>query len=289
MRSARRKGATTPSIPSSARSTTFARLVSAAREHGLEIALDFAIQCSQDHPWIKEHPEWFEWRPDGTIRYAEKPAEEIRGHRPRPFLRRGTSEVWYAFRDIFLFWVDKGVKIFRVDNPHTKPVPFWEWVIREVQDRHPDVIFLAEAFTRPKMMKRLAKVGFPQSYSYFTWRNTKAELTQYLTELTGTECRHYMRPKFFVNTPDINPLYLQTSGRPGFRTGWCWRRRSPAITAFITATSFARPRRCPARGIPRLREIRDQGARLGHAGAHQAGHPPGQPAAPRPPRPATFH
>jgi starch synthase (maltosyl-transferring) len=196
----------------------FARLVSAARDHGLEIALDFAIQCSQDHPWIKEHPEWFEWRPDGTIRYAENPPKKYEDIVHVHFYDEALPAVWYAFRDIFLFWIDKGVKIFRVDNPHTKPVPFWEWVIREIQDRHPDVIFLAEAFTKPKMMKRLAKVGFPQSYSYFTWRNTKWELTQYLTELTRTECRHYMRPNFFVNTPDINPTYLQTSGRPGFRT-----------------------------------------------------------------------
>jgi starch synthase (maltosyl-transferring) len=195
----------------------FARLIAAARDHGLEVALDFAIQCSPDHPWIKEHPEWFDWRPDGTIKFAENPPKKYEDIVNLHFYRDAFPSVWYALRDIVLFWVDKGVKIFRVDNPHTKPMPFWEWMIREVQDRHSDVIFLAEAFTRPKVMKRLAKVGFTQSYSYFTWRNTKGELSEYLTELTTTECRHTMRPNFFVNTPDIDPYYLQTSGRPGFR------------------------------------------------------------------------
>jgi starch synthase (maltosyl-transferring) len=195
----------------------FARLIEAAREHDLEIALDFAIQCSPDHPWIKEHPEWFDWRPDGTIKFAENPPKKYEDIVNVHFYRDAYPSVWYALRDIVLFWVDRGVRIFRVDNPHTKPMPFWEWMIRDVQDRHPDVIFLAEAFTRPKVMKRLAKIGFTQSYSYFTWRNSKWELTEYLTELTHTECRHTMRPNFFVNTPDINPYYLQTSGRPGFR------------------------------------------------------------------------
>ncbi len=195
----------------------FARLVAAAAEHGLEVALDFAIQCSPDHPWIKEHPEWFDWRPDGTIKYAENPPKKYEDIVNVHFYRGAFPELWYALRDIVLFWCASGVKIFRVDNPHTKPVPFWEWMIREVQDRYPEAVFLAEAFTRPKMMKRLGKVGFTQSYSYFTWRNTKSELTQYLTELTKTECRHTMRPNFFANTPDINPIYLQTSGRPGFQ------------------------------------------------------------------------
>ncbi len=195
----------------------FARLVEAAHEHDLEIALDFAIQCSPDHPWIKEHPEWFDWRPDGTIKFAENPPKKYEDIVNVHFYRGAYPSLWYALRDVVLFWIDKGVKIFRVDNPHTKPMPFWEWMIREVQDRHPDAIFLAEAFTRPKLMKRLAKVGFTQSYSYFTWRNGKGDLTEYLTELTTTECSQYMRPNFFVNTPDINPYYLQTSGRPGFR------------------------------------------------------------------------
>jgi starch synthase (maltosyl-transferring) len=271
-------------------STIFARLVRQRASHGLEIALDFAIPVLAGPSLDQGAPEWFEWRPDGTIRYAENPPKKYEDIVHVHFYDEALPQVWYAFRDIFLFWVDKGVKIFRVDNPHTKPVPFWEWVIREVQDRHPDVIFLAEAFTRPKMMKRLAKVGFPQSYSYFTWRNTKAELTQYLTELTGTECRHYMRPNFFVNTPDINPLYLQTSGRPGFRT-----RLVLAATLAGNYGVYNGYELCEAAPMPGKEEYLDsekyeiKGARLGHAGAHQAGHPPGQPAAPRPPRPATFH
>ncbi len=196
----------------------FRRLVEAARDHGLEIALDFAIQCSPDHPWIREHPEWFDWRPDGTIKFAENPPKKYEDIVNVHFYRKALPDLWYALRDVVLFWVEHGVKIFRVDNPHTKPFPFWEWMIAEVRAKHPDTIFLAEAFTRPKVMKRLAKVGFSQSYSYFTWRNTKDELTDYLVELTQTDSREVMRPNFFVNTPDINPRFLQTSGRPGFRT-----------------------------------------------------------------------
>ncbi|WP_342643699.1 alpha-1,4-glucan--maltose-1-phosphate maltosyltransferase [Rhodoligotrophos ferricapiens] len=196
----------------------FARLVAAAKAHGLEIALDFAIQCSPDHPWIREHPEWFDWRPDGSIKYAENPPKKyedivnVHFYGPSSF-----PSLWHALRDVVLFWAEHGVKIFRVDNPHTKPFPFWEWLIREVQNQHPDTIFLAEAFTRPKVMKRLAKLGFTQSYSYFTWRDTKAELIEYLTELTTDGPQNYMRPNFFTNTPDINPRYLQTSGRAGFQ------------------------------------------------------------------------
>jgi len=195
----------------------FGRLVEAAQSHGLEIAIDFAIQCSPDHPWIKEHPEWFDWRPDGTIKFAENPPKKYEDIVNVHFYRDAIPGLWYALRDVVLLWAEHGVKIFRVDNPHTKPLPFWEWLIAEVRARYPETIFLAEAFTRPKMMKRLAKVGYNQSYSYFTWRNTKEELTEYLTELTQTECRHYMRPNFFVNTPDINPVYLQQSGRAGFQ------------------------------------------------------------------------
>ena len=195
----------------------FARLIAAAKDHGLEIALDFAIQCSPDHPWIKEHPEWFDWRPDGSIRFAENPPKKYEDIVNVHFYGDAYPGVWEALRDVVLFWVSKGVKIFRVDNPHTKPFPFWEWLIRDVQSVDPDVIFLAEAFTRPKIMQQLAKLGFTQSYSYFTWRNTKQELTDYLTELTSGPSRHYMRPNFFVNTPDINPFYLQTSGRAGFQ------------------------------------------------------------------------
>ena len=195
----------------------FQALVEAAHDHGLELALDFAIQCAPDHPWIKEHPEWFDWRPDGTIKFAENPPKKYEDIVNVHFYREAVPAIWYELRDSVLFWVDKGVKIFRVDNPHTKPFPFWEWLIREVNDRHPDVMFLAEAFTRPKVMKRLAKLGYQQSYSYFTWRNTKYELTEYLHELTQGPAKDYMRPNFFANTPDINPVYLQTGGRAGFR------------------------------------------------------------------------
>jgi starch synthase (maltosyl-transferring) len=196
---------------------SFRRLIAAAADHGLEIAIDFAIQCSPDHPWIKEHPEWFDWRPDGTIKFAENPPKKYEDIVNVHFYRDALPSIWHEWRRVVLFWLDQGVRIFRVDNPHTKPLPFWEWLIEEVRAVDPGVIFLAEAFTKPKMMKRLGKVGFNQSYSYFTWRNTKHELTEYLTELTTEECRHYMRPNFFVNTPDINPVYLQTSGMPGFR------------------------------------------------------------------------
>ncbi|BCJ92057.1 alpha-1,4-glucan:maltose-1-phosphate maltosyltransferase [Terrihabitans soli] len=194
----------------------FRRLVTAAKQHGLEIALDFAIQCSPDHPWIKEHPEWFDWRPDGTLKYAENPPKKYEDIVNVDFYNRGAfPSLWYALRDVVLFWANEGVRIFRVDNPHTKPLPFWKWLIREVNRTYPDVIFLAEAFTRPKMMRALAKIGFQQSYTYFTWRNTKAELTSYVTELAGDLGEVY-RPNFFVNTPDINPIPLQTAGRAGF-------------------------------------------------------------------------
>jgi starch synthase (maltosyl-transferring) len=195
----------------------FRALVSEARAHGLEIALDFAIQCSLDHPWIKEHPEWFEWRPDGSIRFAENPPKKYEDIVNVRFYDEAFPGVWIALRDVVLYWVGEGVKIFRVDNPHTKPFPFWEWLIRSVQSEHPDVIFLSEAFTRPKIMQHLAKIGFTQSYSYFTWRNTKQELTEYVTELSKGPSRAYMRPNFFTNTPDINPYYLQTGGRPAHR------------------------------------------------------------------------
>ncbi|MGD9511310.1 MAG: alpha-1,4-glucan--maltose-1-phosphate maltosyltransferase, partial [Geminicoccaceae bacterium] len=195
----------------------FRRLVSAAEEHGLEIALDFAIQTAPDHPWIRQHPEWFDWRPDGSIKYAENPPKKYEDIVHLEFYGDALPGIWLEIRDVLLHWIELGVKTFRVDNPHTKPIPFWEWVIREIQDRHPEAIFLSEAFTRPKVMRRLAKIGFTQSYSYFTWRNTKEELTEYLTELTQDEPKEHMRPNFFVNTPDINPVFLQSSGRPGFR------------------------------------------------------------------------
>ena len=196
----------------------FARLIAAAHDHGLEIALDFAIQCAPDHPWLKEHPGWFDWRPDGSIKYAENPPKKYQDIVNVDFYQHeAIPGLWLALRDAVLFWIDKGVKTFRVDNPHTKPLPFWEWMIADVRAAHPDAIFLAEAFTRPAMMYRLAKVGFSQSYTYFTWRDRKDELTEYITELTTEAPKEFYRPHFFVNTPDINPLFLQTSGRPGFR------------------------------------------------------------------------
>jgi starch synthase (maltosyl-transferring) len=195
----------------------FRRLQRAAGEHGLEIALDFAIQCSPDHPWLARHPGWFRWRPDGSLRYAENPPKKYEDIVNVDFYAEAAlPDLWIALRDVVLYWVGEGVRLFRVDNPHTKPLPFWEWLIEDVRGRHPEVIFLSEAFTRPKMMYRLAKLGFSQSYTYFTWRNSKQELTDYLTELTTTGVGDYFRPHFFVNTPDINPYFLQTSGRAGF-------------------------------------------------------------------------
>ncbi len=195
----------------------FRRLVAAAREHGLEIALDFAIQCSPDHPWLRQHPEWFRRRADGSIRFAENPPKKYEDIVNVDFYAEGAMpDLWLALRDVVLHWAGEGVRIFRVDNPHTKPLPFWQWMIADVRSRHPDVIFLAEAFTRPAMMYRLAKIGFSQSYTYFTWRNSKAEITDYLRELTTTDVADYYRPHFFVNTPDINPYFLQSSGRAGF-------------------------------------------------------------------------
>jgi starch synthase (maltosyl-transferring) len=195
----------------------FLRLVRAAREHGLELALDFAIQCSPDHPWLRDHKEWFDWRPDGSIRYAENPPKKYEDIVNVDFYKAGAKPgLWNALRDVVRFWCEQGVRLFRVDNPHTKPFPFWEWLIADIRAEFPDAVFLSEAFTRPKVMYRLAKVGFSQSYTYFTWRNEKTELAEYLTELTTTAPRDFFRPHFFVNTPDINPKFLQQSGRPGF-------------------------------------------------------------------------
>ena len=196
----------------------FARLVEAAKAHGLEIALDFAIQASPDHPWLTEHPGWFAWRPDGSMKYAENPPKKYQDIVNLDFYGPdAVPGLWIALRDVILLWVERGVKTFRVDNPHTKPLPFWEWMIGEVRAQHPEVIFLAEAFTRPAMMYRLGKIGFSQSYTYFTWRDDKKGLTEYVTELTTTAPKEFYRPHFFVNTPDINPYFLQTSGRAGFR------------------------------------------------------------------------
>ncbi|AHJ69532.1 alpha-1,4-glucan--maltose-1-phosphate maltosyltransferase [Granulibacter bethesdensis] len=196
----------------------FRHLRDEAARHGLELALDFAVQCSPDHPWLKQHPGWFAWRPDGTIKYAENPPKKYQDIVNVDFYSdKAIPDLWVALYHVVMMWVTEGVRIFRVDNPHTKPFPFWQWLIAEIRKTHPDTLFLAEAFTRPKIMYRLAKIGFSQSYTYFTWRNSKAELAEYLQELIGTSTREFFRPNFFVNTPDINPTFLQTSGRPGFR------------------------------------------------------------------------
>jgi len=194
----------------------FEWLLGEIKARGMEVALDFALNCSPDHPYVKDHPEWFFHRPDGTIKYAENPPKKYEDVYPLDYHNPEWKALWNELRDVLLFWAQRGVRIFRVDNPHTKPVAFWEFAIAEVQAKFPDVIFLSEAFTRPKMMQVLAKVGFTQSYTYFTWRNTPAELREYFTELTHTPMREYFRPNLFPNTPDILPVYLQEGGRPAF-------------------------------------------------------------------------
>jgi len=194
----------------------FRKLIEQARTYGIEIALDIAFQCSPDHPYVKEHREWFRIRPDGTVQYAENPPKKYQDIVPLDFETDQWWELWNELKRVIVYWIEQGVLIFRVDNPHTKPFAFWEWVIREVKQTHPDVIFLSEAFTRPKVMSRLAKLGFTQSYNYFPWRNTKSELTQYFTELTQTEVREFLRPNLWPNTPDILTEQLQHGGRPAF-------------------------------------------------------------------------
>jgi starch synthase (maltosyl-transferring) len=195
----------------------FAWLEKQIRRRGMEIALDFAINCSPDHPYVAEHPEWFYKRPDGTIKYAENPPKKYEDIYPLNFRCSNWPELWEEMKSIILFWAERGVRIFRVDNPHTKPVAFWEFLIGGVRAKFPDTIFLSEAFTRPKMMKVLAKAGFTQSYTYFTWRTNKHELMEYFTELTRTEMVQYFRGNLFTNTPDILPLHLQSGGRPMFQ------------------------------------------------------------------------
>ncbi|MBX5440471.1 MAG: alpha-1,4-glucan--maltose-1-phosphate maltosyltransferase, partial [Solirubrobacteraceae bacterium] len=194
----------------------FERLVGTCREHGVELALDFAIQCSPDHPWLTEHPEWFQRRPDGTLKYAENPPKRYQDIHNVDWDCEDWRGLWAALRDVVRLWVDRGVRIFRVDNPHTKPLPFWEWLIADIRGRDPDVLFLAEAFTRAAMMRALAKVGFNQSYTYFTWKTSRWELQEYLTELTRSGMERYYRPNFFANTPDILSEYLQHGGPPAF-------------------------------------------------------------------------
>ncbi|MGE0540763.1 MAG: alpha-1,4-glucan--maltose-1-phosphate maltosyltransferase [Dehalococcoidia bacterium] len=196
----------------------FRHLVAAAREFSIDLALDIAFQTSPDHPYVREHPSWFRHRPDGTIQYAENPPKKYQDIYPFNFDTEDWRSLWDELKRVFLYWIEQGVTIFRVDNPHTKPFRFWEWLIAEIKRDHPDVIFLAEAFTRPKVMNHLAKLGFTQSYTYFAWRTARWELVEYLTELTQTDMREYFRPNFWPNTPDILTEYLQTGGRPAFIT-----------------------------------------------------------------------
>jgi len=194
----------------------FRQLVTKARDLKIEIALDIAWQCSPEHPWVREHPEWFKKRPDGSIQYAENPPKKYQDIYPLDFENDDWQGLWQELKGIFEFWIKQGVRVFRVDNPHTKALPYWEWMIGEVKSAHPEAIFLAEAFTRPKLMYRLAKLGFTQSYNYFPWRNTRWELTEYFKELTRTEVKEYFRPNLWPNTPDILAQYLQYGGRPAF-------------------------------------------------------------------------
>lgn len=194
----------------------FRRLVTEAGKHGIEIALDISFSCSPDHPYAREHPEWFYWLPDGRLKYAENPPNRYEDITFFNFDTEHWRELWEELKSIIVFWIEQGVRLFRVDNPHTKPFPFWEWLIPELKKEHPDLIFLAEAFTRPRLMYRLSRIGFTQSYTYFVWRNTKRELTEYFSELTQTEVRDYFRPSLWTNTPDNLTPYLQTGGRPAF-------------------------------------------------------------------------
>ena len=207
----------------------FREFVAACKQHDMEVALDFAVQCSPDHPWLRDHPQWFKRRPDGSIRYAESPPRKYEDIVTPDFSSQDAGALWNALRDMVLFWVEQGVRIFRVDRPHIRPFRFWEWLIHEIQLRHSDVIFLAGAFTRPKLMKGLAKLGFTQSCTYFTWRTQKWELEQYLSELTGYPERDFHRPNFFVNTPDILPYHLQSG------EAWMFKSRV-ALAATLSST-----------------------------------------------------
>jgi starch synthase (maltosyl-transferring) len=191
-------------------------LIRNAKKLGIDIALDLAYQCAPDHPYVKQHPDWFRWRPDGTVKYAENPPKKYQDILPINFEGDKWEDLWKELKSVIDFWIKQGVKIFRVDNPHTKPIPFWEWALGEVKKEHPEVIFLAEAFTRPKIMASLAKSGFQQSYTYFTWRVSKWELIEYMTELVNTESRDYFRPNFWPNTPDILPYHLQNASENQF-------------------------------------------------------------------------
>jgi starch synthase (maltosyl-transferring) len=226
--------------------------VGEAERHGLAVALDIAFQCSPDHPWVREHPEWFRHRPDGSIQYAENPPKRYEDVYPINFETTEWRSLWRALLDVFLFWLDHGVTIFRIDNPHTKPFWFWEWVIREVKEVEPSALFLAEAFTRPKRMQMLAKLGFDQSYSYFTWRNTKQEIVEYFTELSTPPVSEFMRANLFTNTPDILHEYLQTGGRPAFLV-----RAVLAATLGTTYGIYSGFELCESAAVPGTEEYAD--------------------------------
>ncbi|MGD9905755.1 MAG: maltotransferase domain-containing protein [Vicinamibacterales bacterium] len=230
----------------------FDAFVAAAHGCGLEVALDLAYQCSPDHPYVDEHPEWFRHRPDGTIKYAENPPKKYQDIYPFNFETEAWAALWEELADVVRFWIGHGVRIFRVDNPHTKPYGFWEWMIGSIHRDHPEVIFLSEAFTRPKVMGYLAKLGFTQSYTYFTWRNTKAEIEDYFTELTTTAVKEYLRPNLFANTPDILHAYLQKGGPPAFRT-----RLVLAATLGATYGIYSGFELCEGRAVPGTEEYLD--------------------------------
>ncbi|HPF96726.1 MAG TPA: alpha-1,4-glucan--maltose-1-phosphate maltosyltransferase, partial [Mangrovimonas sp.] len=194
----------------------FKALIKKAKALNIELAMDYALQAAPDHPWVKSHPEWFKWRPDGTVQYAENPPKKYQDILPIYWESKDYKNLWKECLDTMLYWIDCGINIFRVDNPHTKPFYFWNWMISEVKKKHPDVLFLAEAFTKPKVMQQLAKQGYTQSYTYFTWRTSKHELMEYVTELTQTDQRDYMQPNFWPNTPDINPYHLQGANESKF-------------------------------------------------------------------------
>ncbi len=212
------EGGHTEILPELGTLADFRFLLGRVKEARMELAMDIAFQCAPDHPWVKDHPEWFKKRADGSIQYAENPPKKYQDIYPIDFESTDWEALWDALKDVFTFWAKEGVRIFRVDNPHTKAFPFWEWCVAQVKAEYPDALFLAEAFTRPRVMQRLAKLGYSQSYTYFTWRETKAELTEYLTELTQTSVSAYMRPNFWPNTPDILPGILQTGGLPAFKS-----------------------------------------------------------------------
>ncbi len=259
---------------------SFKALVKAADQQGMEIALDLAFQCSPDHPYVKEHPEWFRARPDGTIQYAENPPKKYEDIYPFDFETEAWQSLWDELKRVVLFWVEQGVRIFRVDNPHTKPFDFWEWLIAVVKSEHPDVLFLAEAFTRPKVMYHLAKVGFTQSYTYFAWRNTAWELKAYFDELTHAPVAEYFRANLWPNTPDILTAYLQTGGRPAFvarfvlaaTLGASYGIYGPAFEVMENRNLAHRER-----GVPRLREVPNPGVGSEVGPADVRFHCPGEP------------